>query len=433
MDSIVKIIRGLVKIKGDSDGSKIGNVSDALKVYVSNTDADPVVQQFSTGQLDPFARQRVSEPIAVFAADHRFPHYTGRLFNEKTIGGATISHDSNRVSQKLECGTAINDEAIYQTRRYIQYYKGKSQYINYTGSFVSFQAGVRKRFGYFDDENGIFFEMNGTSVRIGVRSKVSGSVVDTYIEQASWNLDKLDGTGFSELDIDFTNQILFIFDFAWLGSGSIRMGIVYNDRIYYAHRYAVSGLYADPWSQSGTLPLRAEIKNITAQASSNHMFVTCMSVASEGGVIDESTIYGTDSGVTDITVTTTKEIILGARINPLYNRASSKLLNATITAPTGNKEIYWEMFFNPTIVDPLWDDHDHGIMQTLSSYTSFSGGIKIAGGYVEVGGRTVVDLVHNDVYWGRDIDGNSDTIIITARTLSSTAKALVSGEWKEYT
>lgn len=35
IDSILKVVQGWVRIKGDSDGTKIGNVLDALKVVIS--------------------------------------------------------------------------------------------------------------------------------------------------------------------------------------------------------------------------------------------------------------------------------------------------------------------------------------------------------------------------------------------------------------
>jgi hypothetical protein len=42
------------------------------------------------------------------------------------------------------------------------------------------------------------------------RSSTSGGVVDDAINQADWNLDKLDGTGASGVTLDVTKVFIFV-------------------------------------------------------------------------------------------------------------------------------------------------------------------------------------------------------------------------------
>jgi hypothetical protein len=58
------------------------------------------------------------------------------------------------------------------------------------------KANVRQRVGYFDDNNGIFFQQTNGNKRWVIRSSVSGTPVDTeFASQTDWNIDKLNGEG----------------------------------------------------------------------------------------------------------------------------------------------------------------------------------------------------------------------------------------------
>jgi hypothetical protein len=46
------------------------------------------------------------------------------------------------------------------------------------------------------------------------------------VAQASWNGDKLDGTGASGYTLDPTKATILFTDYEWLGMGSVRVGFV---------------------------------------------------------------------------------------------------------------------------------------------------------------------------------------------------------------
>jgi hypothetical protein len=89
------------------------------------------------------------------------------------------------------------------------------------------KANVVRRWGYFDEENGLFWELDGTTLYAVQRSSTTGSVVDTRVAQANWNRDSLDGTIRYDLDVTKTN--LYWMDFQWLGVGIVRFGVYEND------------------------------------------------------------------------------------------------------------------------------------------------------------------------------------------------------------
>lgn len=103
--------------------------------------------------------------------------------------------------------------------------------------FNSTPNGIRKRVGYFDDDSGIYLEVYNGSVKVVIRSKVSGSVVNTEVAQANWNLDKLDGSGPSRATLDITKAQILMIDLQWLGVGRVRIGFVVNGVTYYVHQF----------------------------------------------------------------------------------------------------------------------------------------------------------------------------------------------------
>ncbi len=127
------------------------------------------------------------------------------------------------------------------------------------------------RWGLFDEENGVFFGVDGTSSFVAIRR----AGVDTVIPQASWNVDPLDGTGPSGATLDLSKGNIFQIDFTWYGYGVIEFRVVIPDpttlaqEVITVNRYAPSGetSLADP-----NLPLRAEINN-DGTASALQVFV----------------------------------------------------------------------------------------------------------------------------------------------------------------
>ena len=150
-------------------------------------------------QKDAFDRLRVSEPTELFSTACEFDAQP--LFYENVlVSGGSASYDASTVSVNLSV-SASGDKVIRQSR-YIRYRPGKSQQILVTGNFGGTQVGVTKRIGYFDDDtqtestgDGVFFEVDPTGIFAVRRSSTSGSMVDNRVPQASWNVDRLDGTG----------------------------------------------------------------------------------------------------------------------------------------------------------------------------------------------------------------------------------------------
>jgi len=245
--------------------------------------------------IDAFNRLRVSEPYSIFSTKQIYTDQA-LIWNEKVNGvGASITFEVNKSQSVLTVGTANGEYAIRQTKQYTPYQSGKSHLIFMTGDFNGGKANVTKRIGYFDDANGIFYEMAGESLYAVKRSYVTGVAVDSRIVQTSWNLDVMDGTGPSGVNLDMTKCQIFVIDFEWLGVGRIRMGFVIDGLIIYCHEFLHSNLITEVFMTTPTLPIRYEIRNTGISASSSNMTEICATVMSEGGYDPKGLEFSVDN------------------------------------------------------------------------------------------------------------------------------------------
>jgi len=170
--------------------------------------------------VDAFARLRTASPVIVFLDQHQYD-ISPILWESVVAGGGTVTHLPNESSVSLNVTTTSGDEVVWQTRKYFRYQPGKSQLVMMTNVLGVGQTNLRKRFGYFDANNGIYFEQSGITLRVALRTKTSGSVITATVDQSSWNIDKVDGTGVSKYTLDGTKAQIWVVDFQWLGAGRI--------------------------------------------------------------------------------------------------------------------------------------------------------------------------------------------------------------------
>lgn len=431
----------LSKIKGNTDGTKIGNVNDAMKTYVTNI--EPVgVDITGDYRVDAFGRLRMSNPVTLFESGFRKglqPVY----WDTKTTGSASVTHDANSVSAKLATTTASGDKAILQTYRKMHYNRGKSHSFIITGNFDGGQANVRKRIGYFDEENGTFLELDGTTLYAVIRSKVTGSVVDTRVAQSSFNTDVLDGSSSDDNPsgetFDSTKQQLLFCDFQWLGSGRVRWALAgaNTGKLTYFHEFLNASVLTTPYSQSGDLPLRMEIENTGTPASADEMFITCSTVFSDGGDIALGPIWGFSSEGVEVDITTTETAIAAVRLKSAYAKYSAQPLSASYIMTSGNTSMLIRAYYRPSVTATWTSVNSESLCEYAigTAITAFSGGYMNLPDYVATGGNKSGIMGANlksDIFLGADIDQNQDVILWTGEMISGNGKLLPSYVMREF-
>ena len=183
----------------------------------------------------------------------------------------------------MTVNNAINAEVVRETTKVFSYQPGKSLLVMNTFVMSPAKSGLRQRVGYYGAADGMYVELDGSTLNLVERTSVGGSLAETRIAQASWNGDKLNGTGASGLTLDMTKAQIFWMDIEWLGVGSVRMGFIINGQFITCHTFHHANIIASTYITTASLPLRYEITNTGATSGSSTLKQVCSTVISEGG------------------------------------------------------------------------------------------------------------------------------------------------------
>lgn len=363
---------GYVQVPPDGAGKKIltkthSVAGQTVQAQIIHT-ADPVAPDnimrvdkhgaasmtFSEGQpiLAGFGALKVASehPLAVYESSIG-PGYSS-LFSSTKVGTGDIRYAASESSNVLSVGGDANARITHRSNRYHYYCPGSSNVFKMTTACGdSGKVGNTRRWGAYDDRDGIFFELAGTTLGIGIRSSTTGAVVETIVPRASWTGDKLDGTGLSGVDLDITKIQVWWMDYQWLGSGRARFGVYGEDgsRIV-CHEQANANRNTLPYMRTGTLPATVEIFNTTATGSTSELRAVCIGVYTETDFNDFTYWHHSDVEASKTVTTNTpllsirpKATVSGnhnsASIFPVqlnvYSTQPAKLtFYATSTAPT---------------------------------------------------------------------------------------------------
>ena len=191
-----------------------------------------------------------------------------------------------------------------------------------------------------DTQMYIYPEYKGVAGSAMVVSKT----INTKYAQSSWNIDKCDGTGASQYNIDLTKMQMFYADYTWYGAGAIRFGFKNNrGEVIYCHRITNNNVNNEAYMRSGNLPARYETNTLppytylTATLTSG--VTASMSVADTTGFPSSGTVMVTTAAATGaaiefITYTgKTTTTLTGLTRNATGGTASATTFTYSATAP----------------------------------------------------------------------------------------------------
>jgi len=359
------------------------------------TDSYGSLQVVVGGQAaDAFGRLRVAQPVALFDAQFQYDTQP-LLFQTSVVGSGSVAKTANESSLTLSTGgTTSTWGAVNQTKLYMRYEPGKSQQIVMTAVLGVKKSNVRSRIGYFDTNDGVYFEMDGADgASVNVRTSTSGSPVESvHVLQANWNFDPMDGTGVSGVVLDFSKAQIFVIDLQWLGEGRVRYGFFVNGVLLICHQYYAANVIDSPYMNTANLPCRAEIFNTSTAATTTTMKQVCMTVATEGGSeYPQAYNFVASNGTTSITISTRRTVLSiqpKTTFNSITNR--TKITPTAVTVLTSSGSVYWELVYNPTLTGtPSWTsvDANSGVNYDVAN-TTLTGGTVIASGFSSGAGDT---------------------------------------------
>jgi hypothetical protein len=377
--------------------------------------------------FDAFGRLRVSQPFTLFDSQNRYA--ADPSFDTSLTGSGASTFLTNESAVSLAVTTASGDKVIRQTKRYFPYQPGKSLALLMTFVMAAGKANLRQRVGYFDPNNGLFLQRNGTELSFIIRTYTGGSADDTrMVVQSAWNGDPLDGSGASGITLDTTKAQILFADFEWLGVGSVRVGFVIDGQYITAHTFDNANEVTSVYMQTATLPLRIEIENTAATASSSSMKQICSTVISEGGY-EQTSVERVARRSTTLTG-------IGTSFVPLVSiRLASDSLGAVIlpkqvrVLPIANGDYEIALVKNATLTDASYDTTTFASVDFDVTATAMSGGDIVLNEYAtatnQAGAQAQNDLRYNfDMQLGATIAGTSDVYTVAVRILSGTGSAI---------
>ena len=400
---------------------------------------------------DAFGRLRVSQPLTLFDSFHRYQD-NGKYITS-TSGTANTQHQINESAVDLNVGTTSGDTCYRETKRVFAYQPGKSLLIMNTFVMNGQKTNLRQRVGYFNSQNGIFLENDGTSNYLVLRTYTSGSVVETRIAQANWNVDKFDGTGASSQtghpdrgSLDITKSNIFWIDVEWLGVGDVRCGFVVDGLMLPAHIFHNDNLNTTTYMTTAILPIRYEIENTGTTSSASKMKQICSTVVSEGGYSLEGKSRSVSIPITapkDLPTSGTFTPIISIRLKDSFKDALAVLKDVEFFGVSNNTSYRYKIIIGGTLTSASWASaaSDSPIEYDINA-TSITGGRDAQVGYVNVSagaGGAAINLSRAELFsyqLERDpfaVNGSGIVITLAATGATNGNDAVGAMTWEEIT
>lgn len=397
---------------------------------------------FSGASTDSFGRLRVSDPFTLFDSSHRFSD--NGLWNTLTASGGSATFNASQGLVDLSVSAASGSQVIRETKKVFAYQPGKSLMIMSTFVFAPAKAGLRQRVGYFGAENGIYLEQSGTSISFVLRSKVSGVVTDSPVQQSSWNgIDTLNGAGRSGKTLDLSKAQIFWCDLEWLGVGSVRCGFVVDGQFIECHSFHHANTIASTYTTTACLPLRYEITNTGATSGSSVLKQICSTVISEGGYELRGQQFTAGTGIAaaySMPVAGTYYPLVALRLNSSALDAIAVPTQGSITA-TGNGLVYkWQIMTEASVSGGSWvSPSAESAVEYNITGTAVSGGNIVASGYLTSSNQSSpIASIVKEALFTLQLERNSftlapSTLVLALSCNTNTTTAYASIDWEEIT
>lgn len=261
---------------------------------------------------------------------------------QQTVGTGSIAAVASGEIE-LSTGTTAASEAILDSAETARYIPGYGAEIGVGMRFTQAPTGEQKAtWGgiTLDGNDGIYWKNDSSG--LGVVFLANG--VETVVERADWNIDKVDGTGVSGLNVDENaNGYIYQIDFTWYGYGAIKFSVVGTpegllQRPIPVHVFR-TGDYTGTSVQDPNLLVFAKAEN-GATASDFSVRVGGRQYSIVGNYRPKFRYTGDYRGSTSIG--TTPEPLVSFRFKSGFRNRSVKLDGLNV-ANSGNNEVFVEV------------------------------------------------------------------------------------------
>ena len=391
---------------------------------------------------DAFGRMRISQPLTLFDSSHRYRD--NNLWESLIVGtGSTVGFATTEGLINIGIGTTAGCSVIRETTKTFSYQPGKSLLTLNTFVPNSPKENLRQRIGYFGADNGLYFEVDGTTAYFVERSLSTGT--STRVAQSDWNVDKLDGTGPSGITLELTRAQILWMDIEWLGLGTVRIGFVINGQMIHCHSFHHANLIQSTYITTASLPLRYEIANTGVTTSSSTLKQVCSTVISEGGY----ELHGLQQAVgTPITAPYTLSDagtfypIISIRLKATPDRLDAIVILTALSLMGVNNGINynWQVRASGTTTGGTWTSAgDDSAVEYKLNGTGITGGRILASGFFNSAnqGSPSIDILKEALFkFQLERNGLTGTpyeltVVVAASPISSSEEVYAAMDWEE--
>ncbi len=371
-----------------------------------------------------FGELMVAQPIPQAGWNFTYNINSG-MVNSNYSGTASISQSGGMAV--LQTGTTSGSSGYIETIDVLRYVIGVGGLVRFSAIFTSGVTGGKQLIGYGDATDGFFFGYNGSS--FGVLRRRNGS--DTWIAQTSWNIDKMDGSGISGVNLNPALGNVYQIQFQWLGYGAISFGIenpstgelILIHRIQYANANTLPSIF------NPSLPLSARINN--SGTTSNIMVQTGGAMGFQEGdtghALELNNSYAASKSITanvEAGVFTIRDV---STFQSKTNRVRVKMAFVSYGAE-GTKDVTFRLIKNATLSGSVWTSISSGtsVVDVDTSGALVSGGKNLL--------YWIISKTESSQFFLPDslpiVFGPGDTITIAALSTGDSAVSC-SMTWKE--
>lgn len=426
-------------------------------IIASGTNPYNVVKVNDFGELsvdvgveDSFNRQSVSNPTTV--RNYTFNNDNDHLFYTKLLIGGTKVHVPSISGIRIS--TTSNNSSHSSLTSHINHYysPGLSQTVLMTtSSGDSGKVGNIREWGLFDDNDGLFFRLNGTTVSVVIRSSVNGTIEEREVIQANWNTNKLNGVGgylnIGEGVLDVTKDTIYWIDFQWLGAGRVRFGTYFQGKKITCHEFSNTNLSARPYMRTGSLPLRFLNSNVATTSGTSELTVYCATILTGGQISPYFRTFGRlHVGVEVANSDTNRFVVSSMRMKSTFKGTINKSIGLPVifSLYSATHPVVFEIVKNGTLTgiptETEWSRNpsNDSAVEFDYAYDSITGGNVIVSRIISPGKSVDIDMTKQ---FGLDrelvlrhADGvNYDQYSFCMRTLypAVSSDVWISLEWNE--
>lgn len=372
-------------------------------VSISTTSSASVT--FPPIATDAFGRLRTSSPLTLFDSSHRYRD--NNLWESLVVGtGSTVGFVTAQGLINIGIGTTVGCSVIRETTKVFSYQPGKSLLILNTFVMNAPKTNLRQRVGYFGADNGMYLELDGSTLYFAERSLSTGTT--TQISQNNWNVDTMLGAGHlnpSGITLDISKAQILWMDIEWLGLGTVRLGFVVDGKFIHCHSFHHANLITSTYITTASLPLRYEIANTGITTSASTLKQVCSTVISEGGYelrgLQQAISIPINSPRTLGTAGTFYPVI-SLRLKASPNRLDAiVILTALSIMPISTGNFNWQVIASDTTTGGAWVSAgvDSAVEYNITG-TSAAGGRILASGFFNASnqGASQVDILKEALF-----------------------------------